>query len=145
MVKLTGMLDAVEQACLTLTDPRQERHYLNLHHVNGPEIAVYRSSAAMRHSLWLKVPVDEDGTTGTAHLCRCMAARLRDALNEMLAEPVDTQLECERFTPELKAALLAFENTCPPFEHPDSEAWHDVAEARLEEIFAQPGMLHDGQ
>lgn len=132
------MMDAVEHACLTMTNNPQSNEYINLSSGMGPILRAFPSSAAMRHAMWLKVEAEARG-----HMCRCAAAALRDALNEFLAEPVADGLACERWTPELKQALLDHAREVPGPDCPDELDWYDEADERKAEIFARPGMFKD--
>lgn len=132
------MLDNVDRSCLTWTDQAKPNEHISIKVPDKarPVVRIFRSSAAARHAVWID-------TDTHAHLCRCMAAALRDALNDMLQEPVHEHLACERFTEELKHKLLHFYDTMPGLTGEEADAWFESADQRKDDLFAAHGMLTD--
>ena len=104
MIKLAAgdFRDAVERACDDFAPERKEAVplgagtlFTQFTDTDGSAVRVQLSSAAMRECCRVFIEPDTArGGTGDLHLCRCMAAELRRALDEAFGYTLDDQSRC---------------------------------------------------
>jgi hypothetical protein len=107
--------DAVERACDAFdpvrdyrTSPQSAVTFTRFRDGHDTEIRIHLSSAAMRECCWVSLEfpagralgpagaiVDAPSRTESLHLCRCMAAELRAALDRAFDDTLDSQPRCE--------------------------------------------------